>query len=78
MIDEATVLVVAGTGNQINGTGAITGMKHPACVTSCIIAGFGDVGKEVARRFDEKGVPYTVIDRIQYDVKEQVIGDSYK
>lgn len=76
VIDEATVLVVAGTGNQIKETGSFAGMKHPACATCCIIAGFGDVGKEVARRFDEKGISYMVIDRKQYDVRDQVIGDS--
>jgi Trk K+ transport system NAD-binding subunit len=76
VIDEATVLIVTGTGDQIRDTGAMAGMKQPACATSCIIAGFGDVGKEVARRFDEKGISYVVIDRVKYDVKDQVIGDS--
>ncbi|WP_424359419.1 potassium channel family protein [Methanocella sp. MCL-LM] len=76
VIDEATVLVVAGTGDQIRVTGTIAGVKHPACATSCIIAGFGDVGREVARRLDDKGVPYTVIDRRQYDLKDQVVGDA--
>ncbi len=76
VIDEATVLVVMGTSDQIKNTGAIASLKPPAVPSPSIIAGFGDVGREVARRFDEKGIAYTVIDRKQYDVKDQVIGDS--
>jgi Trk K+ transport system NAD-binding subunit len=76
VIDEATVLVLMGTGDQLTRAGAIAGEKAPACGGHSIIAGFGDVGREVARRFDERGIPYTVIDRKPYDVKDQVIGDS--
>lgn len=76
VIDEATVLVVMGTGPQLESTGYITALKGPACSSHCIIAGFGDVGREVARHFDDKGITYTVIDRKQYHVQNQVIGDS--
>ena len=76
VIDEATVLVLMGTDRQIKSAGAIGAGKAPCSSGHCIIAGFGDVGKEVARRFDEKGIRYTVIDRKPYDVKDQVIGDS--
>jgi Trk K+ transport system NAD-binding subunit len=76
VIDEATVLVLMGTDKQITSAGAIGAGKAPCGSGHCIIAGFGDVGKEVAKRFDEKGIQYTVIDRKPYDVKDQVIGDS--
>jgi Trk K+ transport system NAD-binding subunit len=76
IIDEATVLVMMGTEGQIKSAGAI-GSEKPTCGSGhCIVAGFGDVGREVARRFDEKGIQYTVIDLRPYDVKDQVIGDS--
>jgi Trk K+ transport system NAD-binding subunit len=76
VIDEATVLVLMGTEGQIKSAGAIGAGKVPCGSGHCIIAGFGDVGKEVAKRFDEKGIQYTVIDMKPYDVKDQVIGDS--
>ena len=77
IIDEATVLVLMGTGDQLKRAGAIASEKAPACgMQHSIIAGFGDVGREVAKRFDEHGIQYTVIDRKPYDVKDQVIGDS--
>ncbi|HUL61437.1 MAG TPA: NAD-binding protein [Methanocella sp.] len=76
VIDEATVLVLVGTGEQIQRAGAIAS-KAPQCTDGhCIIAGFGDVGKEVARRLDERQIRYTVVDRKPYEVKDQVIGDS--
>ena len=77
VIDDATVLVIMGTSDQIKATGAIATIKPGACDSHSIIAGFGDVGKEVARRFDEKGISYTIIDRREYHVKDQVIGDSF-
>ena len=76
VIDEATVLVVMGTEAQLEKLGSSSSIKKPAGDGHCIIAGFGDVGKEVAQRLDEKGIAYTVIDRKPYDVKDQVIGDS--
>jgi Trk K+ transport system NAD-binding subunit len=76
IIDEATVMVLMGTEEQIQGAGAIGAGKAPCASGHCIIAGFGDVGKEVAKRFDDRGIRYTVIDRKPYDVKDQVIGDS--
>jgi Trk K+ transport system NAD-binding subunit len=75
-IDEATVLVLMGTEGQIKSAGAIGAGKAPCGGGHCIIAGFGDVGKEVAKRFDSRGIQYTVIDRKPYDVTDQVIGDS--
>jgi Trk K+ transport system NAD-binding subunit len=76
VIDEATVLVLMGTEGQIKSAGAIGAGKAPCGSGHCIIAGFGDVGKEVAKRFDDRGISYTVVDRKPYDVKDQVIGDS--
>lgn len=76
IIDEATVLLIMGTGEQLKTTGDISRVKTPVCSGHTIIAGFGDVGKEVARRFDEKQIQYTVIDRKQYEVLDQIIGDS--
>ena len=34
------------------------------------------MGRDVAKEFDRKGIAYTVIDRKQYNVENQVIGDS--
>ncbi len=77
VIDEATVLVLMGNGDQLTRAGAIASEKAPACgMQHSIIAGFGDVGKEVAKRLDEHGIEYTVIDLKPYEVKDQVIGDS--
>ncbi len=76
IIDEATVLVLMGTGDQLTRAGAIAREKAPAGGGHSIVAGFGDVGKEVAKRLDEHGIQYTVIDRKPYEVKDQVIGDS--
>jgi Trk K+ transport system NAD-binding subunit len=77
VIDEATVLLLMGTDDQLKRAGAIASEKAPACgIQHTIIAGLGDVGKEVAKRFDEHGIQYTVIDWKPYDVKDQVIGDS--
>ena len=59
VIDEATVLVLMGTGDQLTRAGAIASEKAPACgIQHSIIAGFGDVGKEVAKRLDEHGIQY--------------------
>lgn len=77
VIDEATVLVLMGTGDQLKRAWSIASDKAPVCgIEYAIIAGFGDVGQEVAKRFDENGLLYTVIDLKPYDIKGQVIGDS--
>jgi Trk K+ transport system NAD-binding subunit len=76
VIVEAMVLVLMGTEVQIKSACNIGAGRAPCGGGHCIIAGFGDVGKEVARRFEEKGIPFTVIDRKPYDVKDQVVGDS--
>ncbi|OPY29788.1 MAG: Calcium-gated potassium channel MthK [Methanocella sp. PtaU1.Bin125] len=77
VIDEATVLVLMGTADQLKRAGAVARDRGRSCgIEQAIIAGYGDVGKEVARQFDEHGLRYTVIDLKPYDVKDQVIGDS--
>lgn len=75
-IDETTVLAVMGTGEQVGKIGRVSSYRRPACAGDTIIAGFGDVGKEVAKRLDEKGMSYTIIDMKAYPEKKQVIGDS--
>ena len=68
VIDEATVMVLMGTADQLKRAGAMASDKAPACgIEYAIIAGFGDVGKEVAKRFDEHGLLYTVIDLKPYE-----------
>lgn len=75
-INEATVIMAVGTGRQLKSMGSMAKIKAPACEGNCIIAGFGDVGKEVARIFDERRIPYTVVDLKQYPDMQQVVGDS--
>lgn len=76
VINESTVIVVTGTDEQLKKISTLAPIRNPACCGISIIAGFGDVGKEVARRFDEKGIAYTIIDIREYPEKNQVIGDS--
>lgn len=77
-IDEATVLMAVGNNDQLMQMSSMARVKGTSCGVKCkcIIAGFGDVGKEVAKRFDEKGIPYMIIDIKPYPGKDQVIGDS--
>jgi Trk K+ transport system NAD-binding subunit len=56
--------------------GALARIRGRPCSDRRIIAGFGDVGREVARQFDKKGISYTIVDLKPYPGKEQVIGDS--
>jgi Trk K+ transport system NAD-binding subunit len=75
-IDEASVLLAVGTDEQLKNMSSMARIKAPICEGGCIIAGFGDVGKEVAKRFDEKRIPYTIIDLKPYPGMSQVIGDA--
>ena len=41
-----------------------------------IIAGYGRVGRHVAREFDKKRVPFVVVEK-EHDAVERIIGDGY-
>jgi voltage-gated potassium channel len=75
-VDEATVLMAVGNDHQLLEMSSLARVQSQACGGKRIIAGFGDVGKEVARQFDKKGITYTIIDLKPYEGKDQVIGDS--
>jgi Trk K+ transport system NAD-binding subunit len=75
-VDEATVLMAVGSDRQLHEMGSLARIQGRACADRRIIAGFGDVGKEVARQFDKKGISYSIVDLKPYPGKEQVIGDS--
>jgi len=75
-VNEATVLMAVGSDNQLHSMSSLARVQSQTCGGKRIIAGFGDVGKEVARQFDKKGISYTIIDLRPYEGKEQVIGDS--
>ncbi len=68
-VDEATVLMAVGNDHQLHEMSSLARVQSQACGGKRIIAGFGDVGKEVARQFDEKGISYTIIDLKPYDGK---------
>jgi Trk K+ transport system NAD-binding subunit len=76
VVDEATVLMAVGNDRQLHEMGSLARVQGPVCIGKRIIAGFGDVGKEVARQFDKKGITYTIVDLKPYEEKDQVIGDS--
>jgi Trk K+ transport system NAD-binding subunit len=76
IVDESTVLAVVGTADQLRNATGFSRHKAPVCDGHCIIAGYGDVGREAGRRLDEKRVMYTVIDRRHYDVRDQIVADS--
>lgn len=75
-VDEATVLMAVGNGRQLQDLAALGRTGGPACSDACIIAGFGDVGREVALQFDKKGIAYKIVDLRRHEGREQVIGDS--
>jgi Trk K+ transport system NAD-binding subunit len=75
-VDEATVLMAVGNDRQLHEMGSLARIRDRACADRRIIAGFGDVGREVARQFDKKGITYTIVDLKPYPGKEQVMGDS--
>ncbi len=75
-IDEATVLMAVGSDRQLHDMGSLGHVEGAVCGGTRIIAGFGDVGKEVARQFDKKGISYSIIDLKPYEGRDQVIGDS--
>lgn len=75
-VDEATVLMAVGNDRQLHDMSSLGRIEGMPCGSKRIIAGFGDVGKEVARQFDKKGISYTIIDLKPYEGKDQVIGDS--
>lgn len=75
-VDEATVLMAVGNDKQLREMSSLARVQSQACADRRIIAGFGDVGKEVARQFDKKGITYTIIDLKPYPGKDVVIGDS--
>jgi Trk K+ transport system NAD-binding subunit len=75
-VDEATVLMAVGTDLQLHDMSTMGRVNGNKCGGKRIIAGFGDVGKEVARQFDKTGISYTIIDLKPYEGKDQVIGDS--
>ena len=70
IIEEASVLMAVGTEEQLMNMSSLAKIKVPVCQGEAIIAGFGDVGKEVARHFDEKKIPYRIIDLKAYPDKE--------
>ncbi|MCD1293668.1 hypothetical protein CUJ83_01495 [Methanocella sp. CWC-04] len=76
VIRESMVLVAMGTMDQLKNISTMARVKNFAKKGKCIIAGFGDVGQEVAKRFDERKIPYTVIDIKEYPGVEQVVGNS--
>ncbi len=76
VIEEASVLMAVGTEDQLKKMSSLAKIKVPVCQGETIIAGFGDVGKEVARHFDEKQIPYKIIDLKAYPDKDQVVGDA--
>jgi voltage-gated potassium channel len=75
-VDEATVLMAVGNDDQLRDMSTMGRVNGNKCGGKRIIAGFGDVGKEVARQFDKKGITYSIIDLKPYAGKDQVIGDS--
>jgi len=75
-VDEATVLMAVGNDHQLHEMSSMARVQSQACGGKRIIAGFGDVGKEVARQFDKQGISYTIIDLKPYPGKDQVLGDS--
>jgi Trk K+ transport system NAD-binding subunit len=75
-VDEATVLMAVGNDSQLHNMSSMARVQSQTCGGKRIIAGFGDVGKEVARQFDKKGITYSIIDLKPYEGKEQVLGDS--
>ncbi|HEY3422987.1 MAG TPA: NAD-binding protein, partial [Methanocellaceae archaeon] len=76
VIEEASVLMAVGTEDQLKKMSSLAKIKVPVCQGEAIIAGFGDVGKEVALHFDEKKIPYRIIDLKAYPDKDQVVGDA--
>ncbi len=76
IIEEASVLMAVGTEEQLKNMSSLAKIKVPVCQGETIIAGFGDVGKEVARHFDEENIPYRIIDTKAYPGISQVIGDA--
>ena len=75
-VDEATVLMAVGNDSQLHNMSSMARVQSQACNGKRIIAGYGDVGREVARQFDKKSISYTIIDLQRYEGKDQVIGDS--
>jgi Trk K+ transport system NAD-binding subunit len=76
VLKESMVLVLVGTSDQLINVSDMIKIRHTTRVGPCIIAGFGDVGKEVAKKFDEKNIDYTIVDLKEYPGKKQVRGDS--
>jgi len=75
-VDEATVLMAVGNDRQLHDMSSMGRLSGHACGGKRIIAGYGDVGREVARQFDKRGISYTIIDLKRHEVKDQVVGDS--
>ncbi len=75
-VDEATVLMAVGNDRQLHDMSALGRVSGQACGDKRIIAGYGDVGREVAKQFDKKGISYTVIDQKRHEGVDQVIGDA--
>jgi Trk K+ transport system NAD-binding subunit len=75
-VNEATVLMAVGNDRQLQDMSSMGRVNGKLCSGKRIIAGFGDVGKEVAKQFDKKGISYSIIDLKRYEGKDQVVGDS--
>ena len=51
-------------------------LPKKSCGGRCIIAGYGDVGKEAARWFMRYDIPFTIVDLKEYENVDQIIGDA--
>ncbi|HTY90633.1 MAG TPA: NAD-binding protein [Methanocella sp.] len=75
-VDEATVLMAIGNDRQLHDMSDMGRIVGQVCGGKRIIAGYGDVGREVAKQFDKRGISYTIIDLKPHEGLEQVVGDS--
>ncbi|HTX44556.1 MAG TPA: NAD-binding protein, partial [Methanocella sp.] len=75
-VDEATVLMAVGNDRQLHEMSSMGRVIGQTCGGRRIIAGYGDVGREVARQFDKKGISYTIIDLKRHEGMDQVVGNS--
>ncbi|PSQ38605.1 metal transporter [Halobacteriales archaeon SW_5_70_135] len=75
-IDEGTVLLVAGRGNQLERLRSLvtTAVREPGAGRT-VVVGTGEVGRVVVDRLDEAGVEHTAVDVHPSDAVD-VVGDA--
>ena len=75
VLDGGTVLLVTGRGDQLEQLRELTVADVRAFASGeTIVAGYGEVGRQVTEELDAVGVPHTIIDRQDHD-RVDIVGD---